>query len=148
MPIPEFEDGSGNLPPGIHQASWAEVAAAFGRNPERLRLLEGLRRALEALRRAGCARVYLDGSFVTSKDIPGDFDVCWEAAQVDAGALDPVLLDFENRRAAQKAKYFGELFIAESIAAPQGTRFLDYFQRDKHTGEPKGIVVMDLAELG
>jgi hypothetical protein len=97
--------------------------------------------------RAGCSRVYLNGSFVAEKELPGDFDACWEASGVDPDLLDPVLLDFSDRRAAQKAMYGGELFPAEVVAEPGGTRFLDYFQRDRITGEAKGIVAIDLGAL-
>jgi hypothetical protein len=67
---------------------------------------------------------------------------------VDDRKLDPVLLDFSQARAAQKAKYGGEFFPAEVAAEPAGTRFLDYFQRDKLTGRPKGIVALDLGGVG
>lgn len=144
MPIPAFEVDSGNLPPGIHDATWDDVAARFGWNAERMTLLAGLRRALESLTAAGCRLVYLNGSFVTAKDVPGDFDGCWEAAGVDPARLDPVLLDFSNRRALQKAKFGGELFVANRAAAPGGARFVDFFQRDKATGRAKGIVAIDL----
>ena len=106
---------TGNLPPGIHEATWSELTAAFGTTPRRLRLLAGLRAALDSLRQAGCQRVYVNGSFVTAKPDPGDFDGCWEAAQVDPSRLDPVLLDFANRRRAQKAKYLGELFDPQDL---------------------------------
>jgi hypothetical protein len=146
MPLPDLDPSTGNLPPGVHHATWDELRAAFGTTPHRARLLDGLHRALEALRTAGCQRTYVDGSFVTAKDVPGDFDACWETQGVDAGKLDPVLLDFSNKRAAQKAKYGGELFPATASAGP-GARFLDFFQRDKATGEPKGIVAIDLGGL-
>ena len=61
--------------------------------------------------------------------------------------LDPVLLTFDNQRAAQKAKYGGELFLADAMADPAGTRFLGFFQRDKNTGLPKGIIALDLGGL-
>jgi len=77
-----------------------------------------LKRALDSLRAAGCQRAYIDGSFVTDKDDPEDFDACWEVAGVDPARLDPELLDFSKRRAAQKAKYRGELFPADSGADP------------------------------
>ena len=48
---------------------------------------------------------------------------------------------------AQQERFRGELFPAEAAADPHGTRFLDYFQQDKLTGEPKGIVAIDLEEL-
>ena len=147
MTIPDFDVATGNLPPGIHVATWEEVEAAFGSSAGRQRLLAGLLRAMQALRAAGCTRAYIDGSFVTAKDAPGDFDACWEAQGVDPNALDPVLLDFGNRRAAQKAKYGGELFIANHAAVPAGTAFLDFFQRDKSTGDAKGIVAIDLGNL-
>jgi hypothetical protein len=38
----------------------------------------------------------------------------------------------------------GELFPAASVAGPGGTAFLDFFQRDKTTGDPKGIIAIDL----
>src|SRR6266508_4338534 len=99
--VPPFSD-SGSLPEGVHDATWDEIVERFGTTERRRELLEGLRRALESLRDAGCRRAYLDGSFVTAKEEPGDFDACWEAAGVDAGLLDPVLLQFANARAAQK----------------------------------------------
>jgi len=96
---------------------------------------------------AGCRRAYVDGSFVTTKEVPGDFDGCWEAEDVDPAALDPVLLDFRHPRATQKAKFGGEMFVANSSATPDGTRFLDVFQIDKNTGDAKSIVAIDLGAL-
>lgn len=147
MPIRDFDPTTGNLPPGIHEAPSDEVTAAFGWTEHRRDLLAGLGRALNALRKAGCSRAYINGSFTTAKDAPGDFDGCWDAQGVDAAALDPTLLDFSDGRAAQKAKYGGELFLAHAPAAPPGTVFLDFFQQDKATGEAKGIVAIDLGGL-
>jgi hypothetical protein len=148
--IPPFEATSGNLPPGVHEATWAELVARYGYTPHRLALLAGLKAALDALRAAGCQRVYINGSFVTAKEVPADFDACWEMAGVDFDLLDqrdPVLLDWANRRAAQKATFEGELFIAEAAATPWGTTYLEFFQFDRDTGQPKGIVALDLGEL-
>jgi hypothetical protein len=128
-------------------ATWDEIESAFGVTEHREGLLAGLRDALESLATAGCGRAYIDGSFVTSKEEPADFDACWEVAGVDPDQLDPVLLDFTHRRRAQKEQFGGELFPAEVAAEPSGTRFLDYFQRDRATGDPKGIVAIDLEEL-
>jgi hypothetical protein len=144
--IPPFGEG-GNLPPGIHDTTWDEIVARFAGTARRRELLAGLEEALESLRHAGCRRVYVDGSFVTAKEAPADFDACWEIAGVEVDLLDPVLLEFANARAAQKERFRGELFPAEAVADPDGARFLDYFQRDKLTGEPKGIVALDLKDL-
>ncbi len=146
MTIPPFSD-SGNLPEGVHDATWPEIVERFGTTERRRELLDGLRRALERLRDAGCRRAYVDGSFVTAKDEPRDFDVCWEADDVDPDLLDPIFLTFANRRAAQKERFGGEFFPAAWEADPHGTRFIDFFQRDNMTGDRKGIVALDLENL-
>jgi hypothetical protein len=87
--------------------------------------------------------MYLDGSFVTEKDRPNDFDGCWDPTNVVAHLLDPVLLDFTNGRAAQKQKYRGEMFIADAPNAGTQT-FLEFFQREKLTGAAKGILGISL----
>ena len=99
---------------------------------------------MEDLQSAGCRTVYVDGSFVSSKSEPGDFDACWEEAGVDLDRLDPVLLTFAAGRAAQKAKYGGELFPASALAGLGEGVFLSFFQTDKETGARKGIVALDL----
>ncbi len=100
--------------------------------------------AMESLRRAGCRTVYSDGSFVTSKEIPNDFDACWEEAGVEPEVLDPVLLRFDVGRAEQKARYLRELFPASIGATVSGTSFRDFFQTDRVTDRAKGIVAVDL----
>ena len=102
---------------------------------------------MTSLRDAGCKIVYVDGSFVTDKEIPGDFDACWEVDGVDPIILDPVLLTFEHGRAEQKAKYLGELFPASFDAVGDGFSFLEFFQTDRDTGRRKGIIAIDLGEL-
>ena len=141
--IPSFDE-RGNLPLGIHPATWDEIVERYATNERRGQLMDGLRAALASLHAAGCSRVYLDGSFVTNKELPGDFDACWEAGSVDPGLLDPVLLDFRDRRAAQKAKFGGELFPAQFVAEPGGATFLEFFQLDRLTQHPKGIIAIDL----
>ena len=109
--------------------------------------MAGLRAALENLKGAGCRTVYINGSFVTRKRVPNDFDVCWEEDGVDPVALDPVLLTFDPGRTTQKAKYWGKLFPASVISSAGGLSFLEFFQTDKETGKPKGIVAIDLGGL-
>jgi len=147
--IPAFQH-DGNLPPGIHNAGWPEVAAHFGLNPHRRRLLGGLYQVLLKLSAAGCETVYLDGSFITEKPTPSDFDGAWELHNVDLQrlhALEPVLFDFSNQRASQKRKYFGEFFPADMQEGRTGRTFVDFFQQDKDTGTAKGIIAVDLRTL-
>ncbi len=109
--------------------------------------MAGLRAALENLKEAGCRTVYINGSFVTSKDTPGDYDACWDEADVDPETLHPALLTFDPERATQKAKFLGELFPATSVADVEGLSFLEFFQTDKETGQPKGIIAIDLGDF-
>jgi hypothetical protein len=139
--IPAFETG-GFLPKGIHWSTLAEIEVRYALNDHRRRLMGGLRNGLLALVAAGCRKVYVDGSFVTNKEFPGDYDICWEVTGVRASELDRVFLDFTNKRAAQKAKFLGEFFPAYAKAelkSPYRT-FLEFFQSDKDTGDAKGIV--------
>lgn len=69
----------------------------------------------------------MNGSFVTAKDEPGDFDACWDTDGVDLEALDPVLLDLSDHRAAQNARFGGELF-PNVVESQSGLSFAEFFQ--------------------
>lgn len=141
--IPAHDPSTGCLPPGEHAADWGHIVERFGTTPWRKELLEGLARALRDLRAAGCKRVYLDGSFVTAKQVPDDFDACWDLEGVDFERIDEALLVFDGGRRTQKAKYRGEFFPADAAADPLGTLFRDFFQRDRDSNA-KGIIVIEL----
>jgi hypothetical protein len=140
--IPDFVSAGASapwpvLPPGIHDASLHEVAARFATTSHRAWLFGGFVRVVEVLQRAGCSTIFLDGSFITAKPHPSDFDGLWDLTGVDPHQLDPVLLDFDNMRAAQKAKYFGEMFLMQLPLQPG---LLPFFQKEKFSDAPKGIV--------
>lgn len=143
--IPEFDE-HGNLPPGIHHATWSEIVTRYATSVRRRELLDGLLDALRSLKGSGCATAYLDGSLVTSKDHPGDFDACWESSGVTLNRLDFELRTFSDDRAAQKARYGGELYPADWPADADGTTYLDFFQRDR-LKQRKGIIAIDLTGL-
>ena len=146
--IPDFVQIAGapwaTLPPGIHTANIHEIRSRFVLNAHRLHLFQGFLRGLSALHAAGCKKVYLDGSFITAKPLPDDYDACWEENGVDLLKIDPVLLDFSNERKAQKAKYYGEYFPANTPADAKGRTYKDFFQLEKHTGQKKGILEINL----
>jgi hypothetical protein len=145
--IPSFNQ-IGLLPPGIHVVdSWQEFATRFGHTPHRQNLLLGMKSALEGMRLAGCQMVYVDGSFVTAKEHPNDFDICWDITGVDIDRLDPLLLKLDNGRIAQKIKYLGEFFPAQITEGGSGKTFLEFFQIDKTTGSSKGIIALNLWEI-
>jgi hypothetical protein len=62
------EDGF--LPPGIHWTDWPELVRRFGSTTHRKKLIQGLVESSQKLASAGCPAIYIDGSFVTSKEHP------------------------------------------------------------------------------
>jgi hypothetical protein len=63
---------------------------------------------------------------------------------VDEDALDPVFWDFAAGRAEQKRRFGGELFPAQLPEGATGRSFVEFFQVNKRTGMPKGIVAIRL----
>ena len=95
------------------------------------------------LKAAGCRRAWIDGSFVTETEVPNDFDACWDINGVAVPLLDPVILDVSPPRLAQRVKYGGDILPNVSVGAT-GQLFVEFFQVDKDTGNPKGIIEIDL----
>ena len=137
----------GELPPGMHTATLEEVEAVFVTTPRRRHLFEGLRRAIQNLHAAGVRRIFIDGSFVTTKTDPNDIDGCWEwTEEVNLDLLDPVLLDFTQARRAMQDKYGVDFFLATWVEAGSEITFLDFLQRNR-ADDPKGIVQIDLEDI-
>ncbi len=77
MPLPEFRPNDW-LPEGHHPTTWDEIAARFGGPPgsRRAAVLSGLLEWRDAVRAKGMGgRLILDGSFISKKAAPGDFDL-------------------------------------------------------------------------
>ncbi len=147
--VPQF-DKYGLLPPGVHSiGSWSELESTFGWNEHRKRLLEGLKIATGHLAKAGCTTLYLDGSFVTDKEFPGDYDACYETSTMDLSKLHSAFSNFDNSRALQKSLFRGEFFPSRSPATRSSpfTCFFDFFQVDKQTGRQKGIIKLNPVQL-
>ncbi len=144
--IPEFDE-NGYLPPGIHWATWEEFVDRFSTTSRRSRLIKGLKMAMEQLKEAGCETIYIDGSFITNKLKPGDFDACWDSNGVDINYLEsiaPTLYNFAQKRADQKTRYGGEIFPYNYPANSSGITYLDFFQFDTKNNTRKGIIAIDL----
>lgn len=136
---------NGNLIPGIHLISIEDFENWFGYNSARKEMIQGLKLAISWLKECGCKIIYIDGSFVTTKVIPGDFDACWDANGVDLNLIKekyPLIIDFSNGRANQKFHFKGELFPAQVKATPYDI-YLNFFQADRD-GKPKGIVQLNI----
>jgi len=131
------------LPPGVHLGTLEKVRIAFAWNRRRRALFEGLEQVVSNLTSAGCRSVWLDGSFVTAKELPGDFDAVWDLDDVDFDLVDPVILDVEPPRLAQRLK-FGADLLPNVLEGGTGMPFIEFFQEDKATGARRGIVRIEL----
>jgi hypothetical protein len=138
-------NAKGNLIPGIYILSMEEFEEVFGYNEYRKLLIKGIKKGIEHLKNCGCTTIYVDGSFVTRKEIPGDFDICWEHEGMDIEKLQneyKTLVTFDNERELQKKEYQGEFFPARINASPFDIYF-NFFQKDKD-GNPKGMVQINI----
>lgn len=140
----------GYLPPGLHQADWqeftAQFTARFAYNNVRIKQANGLLEAIKLLKQAGCHTVYVDGSYVTDKQFPGDFDACWELDGVKLELLDPVFLRYEFGARAMTSRFGGQLFPLFSASLIASTDYLSFFSTDRQN-RPKGVIVIDLETL-
>jgi hypothetical protein len=138
---------NGSLIAGIHILTIDELENEFGYNAIRLEMISGLKMAIHDLKKCGCPKIYVDGSFTTRKIVPGDYDACWDHQGVNLAFLKaayPLFFDFANGRAKQKVYYKGELFPAYGTAKENPTvQYIDFFQKDRD-GKPKGIVQINL----
>lgn len=132
------------LPPGLHFVSLREFRDAFSASPKRAWLFQGFVSACRALRESGCGRIYVGGSYVTSKANPGDYDACWDPTGV-SGDLDPILYD-DNLLLERRQQYRGDLLIGRVDEGPAGENFR-FLSRDKTTGEERGMIGIKLSLL-
>lgn len=144
--IPQF-DARGYLPEGVHDASWDEFIERYAITAHRRSLAGKLALLVRHLKSVGCSAVYVDGSFVTDKEIPNDYDACWDTTRVKVEKVDRVLLDFSDAgKAAMAAKYGGDIRPGGFSPEEVDVSYLDFFQIDRN-GERKGIVRLVLTEM-
>ena len=76
MPLPDF-NASGDLPSGVHRASWNEILRRFGGGGgQRDICTRHLIHVYELAKRTGClSRLVIFGSYVTAKMEPNDVDI-------------------------------------------------------------------------
>lgn len=133
------------LAPGLHWIGMRDFRDAFVCNYHRTWRFEGFVKACIELRQAGCSRVYVGGSFITSKEFPSDYDACWDPAGVSATMLDELLYDAAQRN-EQIKKYRGEWFISKQGNGPESAMY-EYLSKDKDTGIERGMVGIKLNSI-
>jgi hypothetical protein len=149
MSIPSFRD-DGWLPEGHHPASWEEVEAVFGGEPGSIRQ-ETMMRLLSwrdaAWAKGLSGRIVLNGSFISAKENPGDFDLLF---LFDAASEVIVRQDAEARSLIDplhcKTMFGGDVFACSASMIATYPQFFptDSFDRIKFTDIKKGVLEVDL----
>lgn len=144
MALPPFRD-DGWLPEGRHPTTWDEIEVVFGGEPEsqRARVFSNLLSWRNEVRNAGLfGMLILDGSFVSTKVNPGDFDaifVCDEACE------ERVIQEGEAKELTDyvrcKERGLGDIitFLESTVRRFPHFCRLDGFDMDKR-GVLKGVV--------
>lgn len=143
--IPPFDD-AGDLPPGVHSATWEEFRVRFCRflqSDRRLTLCQRLEALVTEARSSGIVtRILVGGSMVRMMPEPNDFDcivVLHATTQYDT--LRPDQLQIADARRA-RSRYVGDIFVAR-----EGQRtlalYIDFFSRNRD-GKLIGIVEVTL----
>jgi predicted nucleotidyltransferase len=141
-------NNEGVLPEGVHKMSLPGFKEKFVYNSRREEIYEAFLILIADLKAINCRAVYIDGSYVTSKELPGDIDVCWEDDDgIDWDLLDtqyPIFFDLNPPRKAQQLRYRADVFPANIYESNSGMMFKDFFQQNKETGNIKGIVKINI----
>jgi hypothetical protein len=136
----------GELPPGVHVATWHEFESRFaGPSPRRQWLARRLRALVDlAVTTAKLRRVFVWGSFVTAKPAPRDLDILLimgENFEVDR-IVGPAQDVFDSMRA--KLLFESDVFWARaSIGDEVLGLWLDTYQTSR-SFRKRGIVELEL----
>jgi hypothetical protein len=147
--IPDFYiyDNIGYLPEGLHNAKWLEFKEKFDFSFKRKKILSGILSFGRLIKQAGGKKIYIDGSFVTNKKIPKDWDGCYCMCELNLSIASTLIQNTNINRTKIKKEYFGDVFAEDCIEASSGLPFIDFFQRIRGTDKKKGIIVLDLETM-
>jgi hypothetical protein len=138
---PDFND-NGDLPPGIHQATLAEVMERFGKGTSQRRVVARRLEHIYALvaQTGYLARFIIFGSFVTAKPDPADVDVFLLMEDAfDASQLSGETALVFDHVAAQN--YEGaSIFWIRRLAALEGEQAAVEYWQIKRDGTKRGVV--------
>lgn len=135
------------LDPGLHDFSENEIEnqflSDFGSSTTRQPLINGLKNFFEVLKNCGIRfEVWLDGSFTTTKENPGDIDLVVFAEPDDMNRLPDmhkgILQAIFGDRAGTKSRFGCDVLFApaDDVTARSYWRGWYGFDRDEN---PKGI---------
>jgi hypothetical protein len=143
--IPPFDE-AGELPPGLHPATWPEFSARFCRfvqSDRRLSLCQQLEQLMNDARTSGIVtRILVGGSMVRATAEPNDFDcivVLHPTTQYEA--LRPDQLQIADARSA-RSRYLGDIFVAREGQSTLAL-YIDFFSRNRD-GKIIGMIEVTL----
>ena len=138
---PDYNE-NGDLPPGIHQATLAEVMEHFGQsNFQRQVMAQRLARIYDLAQNTGqVARFIVYGSFITAKPFPNDVDIFLLMEDTfDSNQLSGESSVVFDHMACQN--YEGaSVFWIRKVAAIGGEQAAAEFWQTKRDGTLRGIV--------
>lgn len=141
MALPAFNE-EGDLPPGVHRATLAEVLERFGQGSlQRCGVADRLNRLYELVTSTGqLARFVVFGSFVTAKDDPGDVDIIllMEDSFDLASVTGEAALPFQHMEA--DAHFGASVFWASRSGAIGGEQAMIEYWQVRREGGRRGIV--------
>jgi len=99
------------------------------------------KKVISILRECNCPEVYLDGSFTTHKEEPGDYDLCYEPKGIVATERFRQFLDEYKKN---KEKYLGDIFV-HMPEPPYQINLTEFWQTDTRQDDVvKGILRIEL----
>ena len=141
MALPAFNE-DGDLLPGVHRATLAEVLNRFGQgSAQRCAVSDRLSRLNELVTSTGrLARFIVFGSFVTAKDDPNDVDVVllMEDAFDLASLTGESALVFQHMEA--EAHFGASVFWTRRSGALGGEQAMIEYWQTRREGGRRGIV--------
>ena len=143
--IPPF-DADGDLPQGVHWATWLEFTerfCIFARSDRRRRLCQRMEQMVAEARASHIVeRIIFGGSFVSSRTEPNDFDcVMVLKAATQYEDLQPSQRWVADTRAASR-RYRGDVFVARADQSTLAV-YVDFFAMNRR-GKRVGLVEVTL----
>lgn len=140
MPIPGFHRATGNLPPGIHNASLEEIGRRFATNRRRKEVFRGLEFVVGELAKKGVFDIWIDGSFISTKERPRDVDMLF-LRPTSYGPSWGVLhiSNRENLKLSYRVDLLPENSTGPDAMTGMPIPIIKFFQQDRN-GQPKGLI--------
>lgn len=145
LPFTPNLNDDGNPPPGRFPATINSIQQQFCTNAHRRQLFTNFLKAVDNLKVVGVRRIWLAGSFTTSKPKPNDIDGAWEFNKsIDIHRIDPAFLNTDAPRKEMKRKFSVDFLIVHPLLVQNSEpTILDFFSIDRNN-KKRGIYYIEL----